>query len=427
VLIRSVRSPHKLHVLFLEAGSGRGGSTTSLIYTLRYLNRELFDPVVAFYFRNYGPDTDSIRALGIPVRFASNRLEPSQFVPFRFLLGRTRRRWLRIPKILARLAVRWPLIELPQLVGLLRIIRRYRINLVFLNNDVHYHVVGMLAARIMRAPIVCHKAGGVGEGRRIKRFITPWVNVFMAPSHPMEADQRSQNPGTRRLVTIPGGVDLDAFTPRTQESTARAELGIAPGQKVIGSVSRFHRGKGQRELIEATALIVREYPQTVCLLVGDDASPGAPLDHELRARVAELGLEDNVRFAGWRSDVRDLLAIMDVFVHCPTSWIEALSVSLLEAMAMAKPSVVSINGGMTDAIIDGVTGFLVTPGDIGSMASKTLYLLRNPAVAEAFGRSARELVERDFSSRATTRRIEGLLYEVATGGRAQLQNALTRA
>ena len=94
---------------------------------------------------------------------------------------------------------------------------------------------------------------------------------------------------------------------------------------------------------------------------------------------------------------------------------------------MGKPAVVSINGGMTDALIDGVTGFLVTPGDIESMASKTQYLLQNPEIAEAFGRSARDLAERNFSSRATARRIEGLFCDVASHGHAELRHALTRA
>jgi len=403
----------KLRILILEAGSGRGGSTRSLLTTLKHLNREWIDPILAFYFRNQGPDTDQIRTLGVPVRFAFSSAEPRTFVPFRFLLGRSRHRWVQIPKVLARLVVRWALVETPQFFRVLGIILRNHIDLVFVNNDIHYHVVGALAAKMTHKPIVCNKAGGVGEGRRIKRLLTPWVDVFMTPSAAMEQDQRIHNPTTKRLVTIPDGIDLDSFSPMPASKEVLAELGIAPDQKVIGSVSRFHPGKGQMELIEAMARIVREHPQTVCLLIGDDASPGATFDQRLRVRVTQLGLEPRIRFTGWRSDIPSLLSVLDVFVHCPTTWIEGLSVSLLEAMAMGKPTVISRNGGMTDAVVDGVTGFVVDPGDVSAMASRTLILLRDPEKALAFGRVARELVEKKFSAEVNTRRFEALLGEVA--------------
>ena len=406
------RERSKLRVLILEAGSGRGGSTTSLLHTLKHLNRDGIDPILAFYFRNQGPDTDLIRTLGVPVRFAFNRAEPRAYVPFRFLLGRSKHRWVQIPKVLARLAVRWTLVEIPQFFRLMGIIIRNHVDLVFVNNDIHYHVVGALAAKMTRRPIVCNKAGGVGEGRRIKRILTPWVDVFMAPSTAMEQDQRIHNPTTKRLVTIPGGIDLDFFRPMSPSKDLLEELEIDSDQKVIGSVSRFHPGKGQLELIEATALIVREHPQTVCLLAGDDASPGAPFYERLRARVAELDLMAHVRFAGWRKDVLRILSVLDVFVHCPTTWVEGLPVSLLEAIAMGKPSVVSRNGGMPDAVVDGVTGFLVDPGDVPAMAARTLILLRDASLAHAFGRRARELAEGNFSARVNTRRFEELLGEV---------------
>ncbi len=389
----------KLRVLILEAGSGRGGSTRSLLNTLKHLNREWIDPILAFYFRNQGPDTDQIRTLGVPVRFAFGQGEPRTYVPFRFLLGRSRHRWVQIPKVLARLAVRWTLVEIPQFFRVLGIILRDHIDLVFVNNDIHYHVVGALAAKMTRRPIVCNKAGGVGEGRRIKRLLTPWVDVFMTPSAAMEQDQRIHNPTTKRLVTIPDGIDLDSFFPMPASKEVLAELGIAPDQKVIGSVSRFHPGKGQMELIEATARIVSEHPRTVCLMIGDDTSPGATFDQRLRVRVTQLGLEPHIRFTGWRSDIPSLVSVLDVFVHCPTTWIEGLSVSLLEAMAMGKPAVISRNGGMTDAVVT-------------AMATQILSLIRDRSMAQAFGQAARERVESKFSARVNTRRFETLLGEV---------------
>ena len=63
--------------------------------------------------------------------------------------------------------------------------------------------------------------------------------------------------------------------------------------------------------------------------------------------------------AGWRADIPEIPSVADLFVHCPTTWIEGLGIAHLEAMAMGTPTVVSENGGLTDSALDGVTGFVI--------------------------------------------------------------------
>jgi len=283
-----------------------------------------------------------------------------------------------------------------------------------LNNDVHGHLVGALAARISRIPCICRKAGGIGEGRRLKRFLTPMVDLFISISAATETDQRENNPSTKRLVTIYDGVDLRRFDPSVDPSPVHAELGVPRGRKVVGLVSRLVPGKGHKELLEAAAVVVKRYPNVVFLIVGGTPyATSEQLREELQAVVQSLQLRDYVIFTGWREDVPRILSAVDIFVHCPTTCIEGLGIANLEAMAMGKPTVVSNNGGLPDAVVDGVTGFVVPPGDIEKLSAAILRLLEDDELARRLGRNARQRIENEFDIEKNTRKLEVFFEEYA--------------
>jgi glycosyltransferase involved in cell wall biosynthesis len=150
------------------------------------------------------------------------------------------------------------------------------------------------------------------------------------------------------------------------------------------------------------------------LIVGEENVPNGSNTSDLHRSVLRLGLAKHVVFAGGRGDVADLLAITDVFVHCPTSWIEGLGICQLEAMASGKPSVISRNGGLPETAIDGVTALVVPPGDIPAMSAAILRFLRNPELASQFGQAARARAEELFDIAANNTVYEDLLQELAS-------------
>jgi glycosyltransferase involved in cell wall biosynthesis len=229
------------------------------------------------------------------------------------------------------------------------------------------------------------------------------VDLFVAVSRATAEDQRINNPSTKKLVTVHEGVDLEIFDPRLQDRDKKQELGIPEGMKVVGNISRFDYGKGQHEFLDAAALVVQQDSKVVFLMVGD-----GDLMEELRIKTSKLGLANFVIFAGWRLDIAELLSVMDVFVHCPTTWIEAQGISTLEALAMGKPVVVSNNGGLPDAVIDGYNGFVVPVGDIQTMAVRITELLKDPELSKRFGRNGRRLAEERFDIKKNARELESL-------------------
>lgn len=383
-------------ILFLEAGSGAGGSTTYLGYLFSYFDRSRYSPYVVFYFKNNGPDTERFRRLSVQVRFLSQKESPADYRTARLLLGRSRSALLHRVRVLVRMAAKIMVVDLPQFFALVRLIKTESVDLFVLNNDVHQNVHGVLAAWITGVPCLCHRGGGVGEGNRVKRFLTPLVQCFIAESQAMAADQAAHNPKTKRIEMIHVGVDLRLFAPRPPKEETRRSLGLKHGRKVVGYMARINEGKGQLEFVRAAAIVVKELADVDFLLVGDEGG-GTRVTEMLKREAAELGLGDHVIFAGWRHDVADVLACMDVFVHVPTTWIEGAGIATMEAMAMGKPTIVSRNGGLAELPLDGESGLIVPVGEVSTLAAAMLKVLASPTLAARLGANARKRVEREFN------------------------------
>lgn len=209
-----------------------------------------------------------------------------------------------------------------------------------------------------------------------------------------------------KVRCIHNGVDLDRFAPRQPPPTLRASLGLPAGAPVAASVGRFVRFKGYHDLLEAARLARDTLPDLHWVLVGDGELRG-----ELEARCRTLGMESRVRFTGWREDVRDILALCDVFAL--PSLGEHFGRVLIEAMAMAKPVVATDAGGVPEIVLHGETGLLVPPADPRAFVQAVLALLQDPVRRAGFGQAARQRAERHFSLTGHVRAIEALYLDVA--------------
>src|SRR5262249_15684370 len=158
---------------------------------------------------------------------------------------------------------------------------------------------------------------GIGKGKRLKRLLTRWVDVFIPISNATMADQLS-NPATKRVVLIPAAVELRRFEQGLTQQEARARLGLATAKKVVWAASRVVAGKGLEEFVRAAARVLETFPDTVFYLAGS----GDPVDGEdhllkhLQELARRLGIEGKVIFAGWQDDVPSIMAALDIFVHC---------------------------------------------------------------------------------------------------------------
>jgi glycosyltransferase involved in cell wall biosynthesis len=298
-------------------------------------------------------------------------------------------------------------------LGLARLARRLRRAEVEIVHCylVSANVFGTLAARLARVRAVVTSRRDVGFSRNWRlrlleeRLVNPLVDKVTANS-PSVAAAVAREPGLslEKVVLIPNGVDLDRCDPERYDAAAvRAEYGIAPEERVVGSVGHLSPVKGHVDLLQAAAALVRSGAPLRVMLVGE-----GPLRSSLHEQAASLGIASRVIFTGVQENVPRLLAAMDVFAL--PSHTEGMSNALLEAMAMARPVVATDVDGNADVVEDGVTGRLVAPRAPEALARVLDDLLARPALARELGGAARRQVASRYSLPLMVSRYEQL-YE----------------
>jgi glycosyltransferase involved in cell wall biosynthesis len=208
-----------------------------------------------------------------------------------------------------------------------------------------------------------------------------------------------------QVVVIPNGVDDLLARSGAQRTSYRKELGIEPETVLIGTLGRLYRQKNLPLLLRSAAKLSAARPWTI-LVVGD-----GPERARLVALARELGLTQRLIWLGSREDVGGWLAAMDVFVH--TADFEGMPNAVMEAMAMGLAVVASNVDGNRELIRNGVSGYLVPPGDVSGFAEQIQHLVDNPNWARQIGEEAhRQILER-FSMARMIHAYNQLFTELA--------------
>lgn len=206
-----------------------------------------------------------------------------------------------------------------------------------------------------------------------------------------------------RVHVVPPTVDLDHFRPGDVEA-ARARLGLPTGAFVAVVARRLERRMGFESLLEAWPAVVAARPDAVLVVVGS-----GPMRHELEDKVATLGLEGSVRFAGQVSDDDLVMTFQAADVSVvPTLHLEGFGLVVLESLATGTPVVATDVGGLAEAL-NGLDGSdLVAAGDQEGLAESIL------AVAAGRGATAKacRAHAESFSPQALAARHERL-YRLA--------------
>jgi len=195
-----------------------------------------------------------------------------------------------------------------------------------------------------------------------------------------------------KLVLIYNGVDTGPFEAAlSHREEVRRDQGIKGDTKVMIVIANLIPYKGHSDLIQAAKEVINWFPDAIFLLVGEDRG----IQKELEQRVANFGIGQSVRFLGRQDDVPKLLAASDISIL--PSHEEGFSNVILESMAAGLPVVATDVGGNREAILDGITGWLIPPKDPRTLAAKVIDLLSDPAKAKEWGRGGRERVNRMFT------------------------------
>lgn len=279
------------------------------------------------------------------------------------------------------------------------------------------NILGAVAAKMAGVPVVVtgrRDTGMLCQGewqhilayRLTNRWTDKIVCVSEAVKHVVLTKERPEN---SKVEVIHNGVDIKRFREAREKSEEgrkklKKELGIEPGEMVVGMIGNFSWIKGHDVLLAAAPEIIRAVPNITFLLVGE-----GPLLARCRSEVTSRRLRDKIFFLGKRSDIPELLSIMDVSLNL--SYSEGMSNTILESMAAGVPVVATAVDGNLETL-DGETGILVPPKDSAAAAQAVIRLLKDEELRKKLGANARRIAAEKFSAKIMISQMERLYADL---------------
>jgi glycosyltransferase involved in cell wall biosynthesis len=302
-----------------------------------------------------------------------------------------------------------------QQARLARDIRRRQIDIVHAYNF-YGNVFAIPPARLV-APVVIASIRDRAPyltpmQKRVQRYACQFADRILVNADAVRDWLVADGYNPSKIVVIRNGVDLSRFGEAPPRERIRIELGLQPDTPLVAVVSRLTALKGLEQFLQAAAALHSRFPNVRFLVVGETSPHNREYLPELQQLAERLRVAHRVIFTGLRSDIPALLSSVSVSVM--PSLNEALSNVLLESMAAGAPTVATRVGGTPEALVDGMTGLLVPPGDSGALAEAIGRLLEDRALAAQVGGAARALIANKFSVERMVSETEALYAELLT-------------
>ena len=361
-------------VMYLIKGLGLGGAEKLLELGLPYLDRDRFDYEIAYLLPWKDALVPAFEQAQVPV-FCLNQQKPY---------------------------------DLRTIFRLTQLLRHREIDILHLHLP-YSGILGRLASRMSQVKAVVYTEHNLWPRYHwltsaANRATYGWNDAVIAVSGEVEHSIRSNYKlnGKPELRTIPNGVDVEQLMAVPRDVCGvKQEFDIPSYHRVVVHVANFTGKKRHEDLLKAAQMVLKEDPDITFLLVGQ-----GPLEAKVKAQARQLKIETNVVFAGFRSDAPRLVSASDLFVL--SSQYEGLPISLLEAMALGRPVVVTRVGGIPEVITDGVEGFLVEPLRPDQLAEKVLCLLHSSELQLSFSTNGVRGVKQHFNVQRMVEKTESL-------------------
>lgn len=387
---RHVPPARRIRIAHLQLLPLLSGVQKVTLDELTRIDRCRFEPFVIC--KEPGPFTEALEKAGIPCHF--------------------------VPELVREIS---PVQDLRALGCLARLFREQGFDIVHTHSS-KTGILGRLAGRMAGVPVVMHTVHGYAfpaarNALQSAFYLTmEWIGtrvtdalVLLKQDDLDLARQRLQTPA-RKLHLVPNGVDVQRYAPLTEDERTRLrkeQLGIGEHEVAIGMVGRLWRQKNPECFVRAAIRLLRDGHDTARFFLIGDGELREPLEQQVR----DHGLDQAIRFLGWRDDVEKLLGAMDVFV-LPSRW-EGMPLAILEAMACTRPVVVSDIPGNRDLVLAGGDGFTFADEDDADLAAKLTPLVADANLRHMLGTAGREKVIQSYNLADRMKRMEQLYSDLS--------------
>jgi glycosyltransferase involved in cell wall biosynthesis len=377
-----------MRILFLHSSSDTYGSGKILCYVVRTLYGAGCECHVIL--PEDGPLAEELKSLGAKVSIEE--------------LGILRRKYYTFTGICNRLSALFSAV-----VMLRRYIATRQIEIVYSNTTAV--LAGAIAARLMRKKHIWHVHEIIAKPKLLAVFIAVMLKYcsdkVVVVSQSVYDHWNDIRPMQDKLVLIYNGLDAARFRD-VKPNTLRTELGFSNDLLLIGMVGRVHYWKGQDYFLKI-AQHIHGYSNSVRFIMAGDPFPGYEYLLDIHRRLKKEYALENVLFdLGFRTDVMEIMASLDIFI-LPSTLPDPLPTVVLEAMFSSKPVVATAHGGATEMVIDGQTGVLI-PWDNAALAfAKIKPLIDNSSIRRRMGEQGRVRAEQNYSLKTFEENIKKLI------------------
>ncbi len=280
------------------------------------------------------------------------------------------------------------------------------------------NIVGRFVGAAARVPIIISSQHSIGAWRSprhslLDRWSSSFADCIVTDSEAARRVliDRERIDSNRIRVIHSSAVKPDAMLSALSRDSARAKLGLGVADPVFGCVARLHPAKGVQHLPALARTLARAMPAAKIVVAGD-----GPLRSDLERRIRGGSLDSMIHLLGWRIDIPDILAALDVFFLPSVE--ESFPRTILEALAAGCPVVATDVGGVPGIITDGEHGLLVPSGNTEALAESMLRLYNNRDEAQRLAKAGQARVRRHFTLEHMLTEMEAL-YDELNGERAK--------
>lgn len=309
-------------------------------------------------------------------------------------------------------------------IGLLReLVERVKPDLV----HTHGSLSGRIAAKRCHVPVVYSRHSAFPVPAKLRYPPGRWVNKLInehyadriiAVSPATQDNLMEGGISPRKITVVMNGVAPVPQTTQEDRMALRASLNIPEDMVVFGILARLEDYKGHLYLVEAAKRLKDKGRMDFCVLI---AGTGA-FEQEIAQEINRVGVSDVVRMLGFRSDVTELLNVLNVQLNASYGT-EATSMALLEGMSLGLPSIASNYGGNPWVVRDGENGLLFQSRNTQALAKAMEQLMDHPQKRAAMGQKAQEIFQSEFTGEVFARNTERVYLDILKGanhGREQI-------
>ncbi|MCH7972660.1 MAG: glycosyltransferase family 4 protein [Bacteroidetes bacterium] len=386
-------------ILFIETGTYGGGSFESLYLHLKYINRELYRPIVVLFNRTkydnlFASLNVDVHHIDDPVYSIERSSFPIKVI--RKLCSKAHRFNIRILKYVLRIC------HLNTIKIIKKIIKVKDISLIHMNDQILRDLFCVLISSDTKLPCVSHLRSMRSNGftKQIADYANSKVTVYVANSETTKTHWKNLGIDEKKIEVIHNAIELKDVK-EVRDNSKYSEL----RETKLGCIANFDDAKGHDFLLRSFFELTKKSDDYILFLAGKGSN-----EKKIRNLVEELNIKNKVFFLGYVEDSYSILSFIDILLVPSKN--EAFGRVILEGMVSGTPVIATKIGGIPEVIQDGFNGILVEYGDTKAFIDAILNLTNNELLIESITKNARSLVQEKFSIERYIKEIDNVYLKV---------------